>query len=174
MSLTSIRFTVRNKGGKLGGQTLQHDVAEFNWQTFKNTSNAEAFVKKAYVAAAQKLVRDIHEEKNQTEVHHLQSMESLIARSLKFNKNEIEEWCESREWTRAKFAAGVDPTKAIATLKTNLPALSNSDFGFPEHLRIRAAEIVAEIADTNSDPVADFLFVKLSQEQRGEELALLL
>jgi hypothetical protein len=71
MPLTSIRFTVRNKGGKLGGQTLQHDVAEFNWQQFKNTSNAEAFVKKAYIAAAQKLVRDIHEGKNQTEVHHL-------------------------------------------------------------------------------------------------------
>jgi hypothetical protein len=97
----------------------------------------------------------------------------LIARSLKFNRHEIKEWCDSREWECAKFSTGVDANKAIATLKSELPKLSNSDFSFPEHLRLRAAEIVAEVADTNSDPVADFLFVKLSQEQKSAELELI-
>jgi len=127
---------------------------------------------KAYFTAAQKLVRDIYEGKNQTEVHHLQSMESLVARSLKFNRDEIEEWCDSRDWARANFAVKVDASKAILMLKNNLPALSNSDFGFPENLRRRAAEIVNKVADINADPVADFLFVKLSQEQQGAGLDL--
>lgn len=168
MSLTSIRFTVRNKGGKLGGQTLEHSIAEFDWPTFKNTPNAEAFVKKAYYAAAQKHVRELHEGKNQTEDHHLQSMESLIARSLNFTREEIIEWCDSRDWTRARFTT--EPEKAVALLKEYLPKLSSSDFGFPEKLRTRAAEIVAEVADSKADPVADYLFVKLSQEQKNDEL----
>lgn len=48
--------------------------------------------------------------------------------------------------------------------------MSSSEYAFPDHLRIRAAEIVAEIADSKSDPVADYLFVKLSQEQNSDDL----
>lgn len=172
MPLTFIRFTVRNKGGKLGGQTLEHAVAEFDWPTFKNTPNAEEFVKKSYYAAAQKLVRELHEGKNRTEDHHLHSMESLIARSLKFTREEIIEWCDSRNWALATFTT--DPEKAIALLKEYLPNLSSSDFGFPEQLRSRAAEVVAEVADSKADPLADYLFVKLSQEQKKENLLELL
>jgi hypothetical protein len=167
MSLTSIRFRVRNKGGKFAGQILEHSVADFDWAAFKNTPNAEAFAKKAYAAAAQKLVRELYEGKNQTDDRHLQSMESLIARSLKFTRDEIVDWCDSRDWRRAKFT--IPAEKAIKTLKEHLPNLSSDDFGFPENLRIRAAEIVAEVADSKSDPVADYLFVKLSQEQRKIE-----
>ena len=172
MPFTPIRFTVRKKGGPLGGQTLEHQVAEFDWLIFKNTPNAEAFVKKAYVAAAQKLVRELHEGKNQTEEHHLQSMESLIARSLKFTREEIDDWCASRDWTPVKFK--IEAQKAISVLKEHLPGLSSSEFTFPEHLRTRAAEIVAEVADSKSDPVADYLFVKLSQEQKRDDLLPLL
>ncbi len=164
MSLTPIRFTVRKKGGALSGQPIEHQVAEFDWGVFKNTPNAEGFVRKAYYAAAQKLVRELYERKNQTEEHHLQSMESLIARSLKFTREEIEEWCECRDWTRAKFKT--DAEKAICRLKEHLPGLSSSEYAFPNNLRTRAAEIVAEVADSKSDPVADYLFVKLSQEQK--------
>lgn len=162
MTLTSISFTVRNKGGKLAGQTLTHSVAEFDWSAFKNTPNAEAFVKKAYYAAAQKLVRELHEGKNQTEEHHLQTMESMIARSLKFTRDEIVEWLDSRDWSRVKFSG--DPEKGIAFLKAHLPGLSSSEFLFPENSRSRAAEIVAEVADSNADPVADSLFSKLTQK----------
>jgi hypothetical protein len=166
MPFTPIRFTVRRKGGALGGQTLEHQVAEFDWPAFKNTPNAEAFVKKAYFAAAQKLIRELHEGKSQTEEHHLQTMESLVARSLKFTREEIEEWCESRDWSTAKFT--VEPSKAVRLLKEHLPNLSSSEATFPEHLRQRAAEVVAEVADSKSDPVADYLFVKLSQEQKKD------
>lgn len=172
MKLVTIRFTVRKKGGKLGGQILERSVAEFDWSTFKNAPNAEAFVKKAYYAVAKKLVRELHEGINQTEDHHLQSMESLIARSLTFNRDEIAEWLESREWSRAKFS--VEPKKGIAFLKEQLPNVASSEFIFPEHLRIRAAEIVAEVADLKAYPVADYLFVKLTQEQKRESLADLL
>ena len=168
MPSTLIRFTVRRKGGPLGGQTIEHQVADFDWLLFKNTPNAEAFAKKAYVAAAQKLVRELNERKSQTEEHHLQSMESLIARSLKFTREEIEDWCESRNWSVVKFT--VEPQKGIALLKENLPNLTSSEFSFPEKLRARAAEIVAEVADSKSDPVADYPFVKLSQEQKKDDL----
>ncbi|MDP2816313.1 MAG: hypothetical protein Q8O19_06505 [Rectinemataceae bacterium] len=164
MPFTPIRFTVRNKGGVLGGQSLEHEVADFDWVSFKNTPNAEAFVRKAYFAAAKKLVRELHEGKNQTEEHHLQSMESLIARSIKFSREELTDWCESRDWSRASFT--IEPQRAIQLLKEHLPSLSSSEFAFPEKLRLRAAEIVAEVADSKSDPVADYLFVKLSQEQK--------
>ena len=166
MPLTSIRFTVRNKGGKLGGQTLEHSVAEFDWQAFKNMPNAEVFVKKAYYATAQKLIRELHEGKNQTEDHHLQSMESLIAKSLKFTRDEIVEWCKNRDWTKVKFASA--PEKAIGMLKENLPNLSSSEVAFLEHLRAMAADIVAKVADLQVDPVANYLFVKLSQEQKQD------
>ncbi len=168
MSSTPIRFTIRKKGGALGGQTLVHQVPEFDWTMFRNQPNAEAFVRKAYFAAAQKLVRELYEGKHQTEEHHLQSMESLIARSLKFTREDIEEWCARRDWSRAKFK--LDAPKSIHLLKEHLPALSSSEFTFPEHLRTRAAEIVAEVADSNSDAVADYLFVKLSQEQKKVDL----
>ena len=169
MTLTTIRFRVRNKGGKLGGEILEHQVAEFDWSTFKNTPNAEAFVKKAYYAAAKKLVREIHEGNRQTGDHHLQSMESLIARSLKFTREEIAEWCDSRDWGCAKFK--VETEKGIAVLKEHLPGLSSSEFRFPEKIRSRAAEIVAEVANINADPVANYLFSKLTQNQKNNSLA---
>ena len=163
MAFTSIRFTVRNRGGEFGGQSFEHNVPAFNWSQFKNAPNAEAFVKKAYFAAAQKLVRDLIEEKNSTDPRHLESIEALIARSLKFTRPEIQDWCESRNWALARFTS--DPEAAIKTLKAHLPNLSSDEFAFPPHLRSRAAEIVAEVADFNSDPVADYLFVKLAQER---------
>lgn len=172
MPLITVRFTVRKKGGTLGGQTLEGQVEEFDWDVFKNTPNAQEFVKKAYYSSAQKLIRDIYEKKNQTEIHHLQHMESLIARSLKFTKEEIEEWCESRDWSRANFA--VDSEKGIRLLKENLPGLSSSEYSFPDKLRTRAAEIVAAVADSKADPVADFLFVKLSQQKNEENISLIL
>jgi len=169
MAMASIRFTVRRKGGALGGQTLEHPVPEFEWHTFKNLPNAEAFVKKAYFAAAQKLVREINEGKNSTDNHHLQSTESLIARSLKFTREEIEDWCESRDWSKAKFSG--NPAKAIAFLTENLPLLSVNEGAFPQKLRSRAAELVASVADSKADPVADYLWVKLTQEPKHDDLS---
>lgn len=168
MSYTMIRFTVRNKGGALGGQTLEHEIPEFDWDKFKNTPNAEVFAKKAYLAAAQKNVRELYEKKNYTEEHHLHSMENLIAHSIKYTREEIEDWCECRDWSQAKFT--IDSAKGIQFLKEHLPALSTMEFSFPENLRARAAEIVAEVAYSKSDPIAEYLFVKLTQVQKEKSL----
>ena len=161
--MTPIRFTIRRRGGDFAGQTYEYRVAAFDWELFKKTPNAEAFAKKAYYAAAQKLVRDMVEEKPITDEHHLISMENLIARMLKFTKQEIIDWCESREWSLAKFT--IESEKAIKILKDKLPNLSSAEFAFPVKLRARAAEVVAEVADKDSDPIANYLFVKLTQPQ---------
>jgi hypothetical protein len=163
MPMTPIRFTIRRRGGEFAGHEYTYRVAAFDWELFKNTPNAEAFTKKAYYAAAQKLVRDMVEEKPTTDEHHLVSMENLIARTLKFTKQEIIDWCESREWSLAKFT--IDSEKGVKIMKDNLPNLSSAEFAFPQKLRARAAEIVAEVADKDSDPIANYLFVKLSQTQ---------
>lgn len=168
MTKATIRFRIRDRGGEFGGQTFVHKVPAFDWALFKNTPNAEAFAKKAYFAAAQKLVRDLVEQKGATSDRHLESMEALIARSLKFTKQEIADWCESRDWSRAKFEA--DPDRGIRTLKENLPSISSDEFAFPVKLRARAAELVAEVADEGSDPIADYLFVKLAQRDLSLDL----
>ena len=163
MSKTPIRFTIRRRGGEFAGHTYEYRVAAFEWDLFKNTPNAEAFAKKAYYAAAQKLVRDMVEEKPSTDEHHLISMENLIARTLKFTKQEIIYCCDSRDWSQAKFA--IDSDKGVEIMKDKLPNLSSAEFAFPAKLRVRAAEIVAEVADKDSDPIANYLFVKLTQTQ---------
>jgi hypothetical protein len=170
MTKKQIRFTVRKKGGKSSGETLEHDVPAFDWGEFKNSPNAETFVKKAYFSAAQKIVREIHESKNGTEEYHLKTIESLVARSINFNSSEINDWLESRDWEQAKFT--IEKSKGINFLKKNLPLLASDDSSFPEKLRDRAAELIAEIADIEADPVADYLWVKLTQESSPGDLLL--
>jgi hypothetical protein len=175
MDNKQIRFTVRNKGGKLGGQTIEHKVPGFDWVSFRKMPNAEAFVKKAYFAAAHKICREIYEGINGTDEHHLQSVDSLIARSINLTQKEIKDWLDSRDWTHAKF--NINKEKAIDFLEKNLPLLANNESAFPEKLRERAAEIVAEIAeiaDYEADPIADYLWVKLTQESANDELLSLL
>jgi hypothetical protein len=163
MVMIPISFTIRRRGGEFAGQKYEYRVAAFDWELFKNAPNAEAFAKKAYYAAAQKLVRDMVEEKPSTDEHHLISMENLMARMLKFTKQEIIDWCDSREWSLAKFS--IDSEQGIKIMKDNLPKLSSAEFAFPSKQRARAAEIVAEVANKDSDPIANYLFVKLTQPQ---------
>ena len=94
-------------------------------------------------------------------------MEALVARSIKFTREEIGEWCDSRDWEKAGFTEEAE--KKVAFLKEKLPNLSSNEEGFPEKSRTRAAEIVASIADKDSDPVADFLWVKLTQEPKKDD-----
>lgn len=160
-------FKIRDKGGSSAGQTIEAEVADFDWELFKKLPNAEEFVKKYYFAEARKFAREIHEGKNQTQEWHLQSMENLIARTLKFTKEEINTWCDQRDWSQMKSVKEID--KAIKYLKENLPKLSSSEFNYPENMRIKSAEIVAEISNTQIDPIANYLFVKLSQKMNIDD-----
>ena len=166
MPKVTIRFRVRDKGGKSAGKIVEGQIPEFNWESFKNAPNAEAFVKKAYLSVAQRLVREVNEGSNGTEEHHLESIENLIARSLKFTKKEIKEWCDSRNWSNNEVSS-----KWIKFLTSNLPNLAISD-DFQNDCRTRAAEIVAQVSDKEADPVADYLFAKLTMERKSEQLLL--
>lgn len=174
MEKSNIRFRVRNKGGKSAGEILEHEVPVFSWDEFKNLANAEAFVKKAYYAAAKRIVREIHENINGTNDSHIQSIESLIGRSIYFSQEEIRDWIDSRNWSYAQFSYGVDKDEAIKFLSNNLPLVSTNDNAIPDKLRNKAADIVAEIADIKSDPIADYLWVKLTQEKHETDLMALL
>ena len=160
--LTKIRFTVRDKGGSLGGQTIEGHIPEFHWESFKQTPNAEAFVKKAYVAAARKLIRELREEKNFMQEYHLESTEQIVARSIKFSKAEIKDWCASRDWTKATFKN--DPSKGIQTLTEKLPKLATSEsvFVFNPDEGQKVALMIADVSDLKADPVADYIFAKLT------------
>ena len=168
MAMTPIQFTIRRRGGEFAGHTYKYRVAAFDWDLFKKTANAEAFAKKAYYAAAQKLVRDMVEGKPTTDEHHLISIENLIARTLKFTKQEVIDWCNSREWSSAKF--DIESEKGVKIMTDNLPNLISEEFSFPSKHRDRAAQIVAEVADKDSDPIANYLFVKLTQPEPEDEL----
>jgi hypothetical protein len=158
-----MRFIVRNKsGGKSGGKTMVGDVPAFDWESFKNTPNAEAFVKKAYFSEARKIIREINEGGGRSAQHHLDSVENVIARSLRFTQIEIKDWCESRDWGRSKL-----PPKSIEFLKKSLPLLATTE-GFQDHLREQAAQIIADVSDVGADPIADYLFTKITMERRSD------
>ena len=108
------------------------------------------------------------EGKPTTDEHHLISIENLIARTLKFTKQEVIDWCNSREWSSAKF--DIESEKGVKIMTDNLPNLISEEFSFPSKHRDRAAQIVAEVADKDSDPIANYLFVKLTQPEPEDEL----
>ncbi|MRR51495.1 MAG: hypothetical protein EG825_11370 [Rhodocyclaceae bacterium] len=157
-----IQFRVRDKGGPSAGMVLEQKIPAFDWEAFTKLPNARAYVEKAYLADAKKRIREIHEHRNGTEKRHLQSMENLIARSLNISEREIQEWIDSRDWSGAKFTRPQE--QGIAFLAKYLPSVAKSDYAFPEMYRLRAAEIVAGIANAGSDYIADYLFTKLTQE----------
>ena len=94
-------FRKSKENAELAGTIQQHEVPEFNWEEFKNLPNAKLFVERCFNSFSQKLVRDVLLEKNGTAEHHLQSIESVIARSIRFTKQEILDWCMTRDWENA-------------------------------------------------------------------------
>lgn len=165
----TFKFRKTKDNGELGGTNQDYLVPEFNWDEFKRLPNAELFVRRAYNSQLQKLVRDILLEKNSTSKQHIQSTESVIARSLNFTKKEIEKWCELRDWTNIKF--NVDSDKAIQHLTNILPKFAvGDDVIFTKEQKIRAAEIIATIADRKTDDIAEYLWVKLTEKSALDDL----
>jgi HD-GYP domain-containing protein (c-di-GMP phosphodiesterase class II) len=168
MSKITKSFTFKNSkdNGDLAGKTLSHTVPLFDWEKFKSASNAKLFIEKAFDAALQKLVREVHLCKNGTRDVHLQSIESVIARSIKITKAEIEQWCRERDWNSAEIK--MDKVKAAKLLLEELPKYSSDDHVITnEEKRRRIAEIIAGVSDVNADPVAEYLWVKLTQSVEG-------
>lgn len=161
-------FTVKNKGGESAGKVLENEVPDFDWEEFKKLPLARVFAKKAYFEEVKKIMREIEEgRKNQTMECDLQSMESIIARSLKFTKEEISEWLDKRNWD--KFPKLKNPEQ-LESLKERLLNLSRGSVIFEEELRKKYADYVAEVADKPTDVVADYLFSRLSLKSNWDDL----
>ena len=121
----------------------EHEIEEFDWEKFKNTANAETFVKKAYYAAVKRLIKENHDKKNGTEEYHLDSMENILVRCLHITRGEIVEWVETREWATCKFP---DMDKAIKVLKEMLPEYATSENVFPDReMAARVAQYIAKL-----------------------------
>lgn len=166
---TKVKFVV--KGGKLKGQTLEREVPDFNLKKFMSVPNADIFVRKAYFSYVKRLMREAKESINGTQDQHLQSLESIITRSMVITQNDMDEWLDSRDWGKAEFT---NPEIAIPQVKKLCHALRMGyDYElakYPEELRNRLADKLAGIADAPQDSIADFIFSKLTQEVRDVSL----
>lgn len=163
------KFTVRNKGGKSAGMDLENEVPDFDWEEFKKLPLARVFAKKAYFEEILKIMREINGNENQTMDCDLQSMESVIARSLTFTKPEIREWFDKRNWDVDGFPEFKKPA-ALEKFKTALLTLSRGPVIFEEERRKKYANLVAKVADKPTDDVADYLFSRLSLKSDWDDL----
>ncbi len=153
------KFTVKNKGGESAGKVLEKEVPDFDWDEFKQLPLARVFAKKAYFEEIKKIIREIEEEKNKTMECDLQSMESVVTRSIKFTKVEIGDWFDKRNWDGSPQLKN---TKVLEGLKDQLLHLSQGGIIIEEDQRAKYANIVAKVADKPTDDVADYLFSRLS------------
>lgn len=166
---TMMKFVV--KGGKLKGQTLAREVPDFNFKEFMNVPNAEIFMCKAYFSYVKQLMRENAENINGTRDEHLQSLESIITRSMVITKSDMDEWLNSRPWKNAEFRNLEQATLQVKELCHELRIGHDYELArHPEELRMRLADKLAGIADTPQDPIADFIFSKLTQDVLGGAL----
>lgn len=162
------KFRVKNKGGESAGKILENEVPDFDWEEFKKLPLARIFAKNAYFEVIKKIMREIEEDlKNQTMECDLQSMESIIVRSIKFTQEDIAEWFTKRSW--ADFPKYKN-TERGERLKKQLLSLSRGPVLFDEAQRKNYANIVAKVADKPTDDVADYLFSRLSLVSAFDDL----
>ena len=156
----SFRVRIRGKSGPSGGKTLSGDIPEFSLEEFRKTPNADVFVRKAYFAAVRTIMREIDQGTSGTVPDDLQSIESVVARSLKFTKDEIREWVQSRDWTRVKD--NKDVPALVKRMEELLPELAARRNIFDEEASRQVADkVIAAVCD-EQDPVAEFLFTTLT------------
>lgn len=162
------KFTVKNKGGKSAGKILENEVPDFDWEEFKKLPLAKIFAENAYFEEVKKIMREIEEGlKNQTMECDLQSMESIIVRSIKCTQEDISEWFTKRKW--ADFPKYKN-TELGERFKKRLLSLSRGPVLFDEEQRKNYAHIVAKVADKPTDVVAEYLFSRLSLVSAFDDL----
>lgn len=165
-TLATMTFRVRNKGGPSGGKTLSSEFPGFDLIRFMKTPNAQAFIEKHYLATVKKILREIDESKNGSVAADLTSFESIVARSLSFTQEEVSEWMNSRDWTRATQVK--DMKALLPHLEKILPTLTSRTHPFSEDKAKELADkVIAAVAD-NPDPIADFLFTTLTSPRAFE------
>jgi len=166
----TVSFRVKDKGGPSGGHTLSMSVPAFDWEGFKRTLNAEAFVRKAYFVEVRKIMREVKESKNGTIESDLDSFETVVARALSFTKDDVKNWIKTRDWSKANQVR--DISKVLPVIEKYLPDLATRQNQFSVEDSVKIAEkIIAAVAD-DPDPIADFLFTALTT-QRDQDFELI-
>ena len=161
-----ISFVVRKKGGVSGGKTLSGKIPAFDWESFKNTPNADVFVKKAYIAACRKIIREIDEKKKyQSSEADLSSTEAVIAKSISFTKSEIKDWLESRDWSKASDVQDIE--KLLPAIRKRFPTLASRVNPFSQKDAEKLADKVVAAVSDKADAVADFLFTVLTTNKNS-------
>lgn len=159
-AMETVTYRVRDKGGKLGGHEISFDVPVFDMDEFIKTPNADEFIKKAYLAAAKKIAREVEEDKSGSVPADLSSYEMIVARSLKYTKADIENWLNNKDWSR--ISGLKDPVAIRKKMELWLPTLSSRvNFRGEKPSRNVAEKVIAALAD-KPDPIADYLFVMLT------------
>lgn len=154
------KYTVKDKGGKSAGKVIENVVPDFDWEEFKRLPLAKEFAKKAYFGEVKKIMRDIEEDrKNETMQSDLQSIESVITRSLKFTKVDISEWLKKRNWDECLKSTNI---KTINAFKELALTCSQGGIMVDKDMRNHFAIIVSQVADEPKDDLADYLFSRLS------------
>ena len=164
----TIKFRVRNKQGQLSGVEIENEVPKFDWQTFKNSPNANEFVKKAYYSAVKKIMREIHEgNKNGTQKSDLVSFETVITRSIAITKNDILSWIKSRDLEKVPKVRDNDKIKDH--LSKYLPELARGINVFGEaDTETLIDRFIPIVADDPTDPIADYLYSVLTIERKDD------
>lgn len=170
MQRETLRYRVKDKGGLLGGKEIQREIPSFSLEEFMKAPNAAEFVKKAYYAAAKKISREVEENKNGSVPADLTTYEMIIARSINFTKSDINSWLATRDWARIESFEHHQSLRL--DLEAWLPNLANRNNHLRPQLSNKIAERLIAALAGDPDPVADYLFVLLtnSRESRYPDL----
>lgn len=160
-------FRIKDKGGVSGGKNISASVPDFDWERFKNTPNAETFVKKAYFAALKKIMREVEERKNGSLKSDLDSIEAVITRTLAFTQEDIRNWIETRDWS--KVLQVQDNAELMDLIKKQLPKLASRQNPFSANDSEKLAyKVISAVADVPQDPIADFLNTTLTTRREDD------
>ena len=146
-------------------QTISGEAPEFVLQEFMSAPNAKEFIRKAYISSIRKIVTDIDEGRSGTVTSDLESMEAVIARSLKFTREDITDWINSRDWTQVKNVANIG--LVTANMKKLLPELATRRNPFSAQDSERVVLIVMAAVMDKDDPVGEYILTTLSTERGG-------
>lgn len=162
-------LTRKTRSNQLRRRITQR-VPKFNWDKFVRLPNAADFVEKFYDQLTTQMMREIDEQKNGTSIEHLSSMEAVIARSIMFSVQDIQEWCDQRDWE----GFGITSVQAN-NIKKYLSEFgmrkggANAECNIPADTRKKLAQRVTQIARKN-DPLAEWLFTRLTAQRLEDDL----
>ena len=168
MEAKKFKFRDTKDNAGIVGRDVEYSVPRFDWEVGIRSPITRQFLEQAYGKQLQKLVREIEKGGlNGTSVQDIGSMESVMLRSLNYSSSEIRGWVRSRD---PNSISTIDPMKTLATMEKLLTELCNGNKWWGEEVDRRLIDHVADAADREQDPIADYLVEKLSEP--GQEYAL--